>query len=238
VVYSCRIDNKSAYIYILVEQQTKPDRLLPFRFLQYNVALLAEHLAQNKKGEKRQHLPIILNLCIYTGEKTPYPYSLDIYDCFEDPILARAEMFKPLSLADLGQIEDDELAKNGTADLLEMLLKRSRAKTFLKWIARHPEEMKKLGYRPYKISAIVYILGVEKKYSADELLETIVNIIPERKEDIMTAAQQLRQQGMQVKSLEIAKNMLSELHLDMQTVAQATGLSEEELMKLQEELSK
>jgi predicted transposase/invertase (TIGR01784 family) len=99
--------------------------------------------------------------------------------------------------------------------------------------------MKKLLYRPYKISAIVYILGAEKKYSADELLETIVNIVPERKEDIMTAAQQLEQrgmqQGMQVKSVEIAKNMLSKLHLDIQTVAQATGLSEEALMKLQQE---
>jgi recombination-promoting nuclease RpnB len=94
VVYSCKIDNKS--IYILVEQQTKPDFLLPFRFLQYNVALLAEHLAQNKKEKKRQYLPTILNLCLYTGKKTPYPYSLDIYDCFEDPILARAVMSNPL----------------------------------------------------------------------------------------------------------------------------------------------
>jgi DNA-binding Xre family transcriptional regulator len=40
---------------------------------------------------------------------------------------------------------------------------------------------------------------------------------------------------MQAKSIEIAKNMLSKLHLDMQTVAEATGLSEEELIKLQEE---
>jgi predicted transposase/invertase (TIGR01784 family) len=55
----------------------------------------------------------------------------------------------------------------------------------------------------------------------------------------MTAAQQLRQEGkkegMQAKSVGIAKNMLSKLHLDMQTVAKATGLSEEELMKLQQE---
>ena len=43
------------------------------------------------------------------------------------------------------------------------------------------------------------------------------------------------QQGMQAKSVGIAKNMLSKLHLDMQTVAKATGLSEEELMKLQQE---
>jgi hypothetical protein len=40
-------------------------------------------------------------------------------------------MFKPLSLIDLGQIEDDELAKNGTADLLEMLLKRSGGRIFI-----------------------------------------------------------------------------------------------------------
>ena len=42
-----------------------------------------------------------------------------------------------------------------------------------------------------------------------------------------------RQQGMQTKALDIAKNMLSKLHLDVETVAQATGLSQEELMKLQ-----
>jgi hypothetical protein len=64
VVYPCKMDKKSAHIYILVEPQTKPDRLLPFRFLQYNVALIAEHLAQNKKEENRQYLPTILNLCL------------------------------------------------------------------------------------------------------------------------------------------------------------------------------
>jgi predicted transposase/invertase (TIGR01784 family) len=95
VVYTCQIDGQAAYIYILIEQQTKPDPLLPFRFLQYNVAMLTEHLAQNKKEKKKQHLPTILNLCLYTGKKSPYPYSLDIYDCFEDPMLARATMFKP-----------------------------------------------------------------------------------------------------------------------------------------------
>ncbi|MCU0318416.1 MAG: Rpn family recombination-promoting nuclease/putative transposase, partial [Amoebophilaceae bacterium] len=57
LVYACQIDHKSAYIYILVEQQTTPDHLLPFRFLQCNVALLAEHLAQNKKEAKQRHLP-------------------------------------------------------------------------------------------------------------------------------------------------------------------------------------
>lgn len=107
----------------------------------------------------------------------------------------------------------------------------------------HPEEIKKLVDRFYGISGIMYILGVEQRHSPEELLQTIEDIVPERKEDIMTAAQQLelrgekrgRQQGMQQEKLHIARNMLSKLHLDMQTVAKATGLSQEELMKLQQE---
>ncbi len=240
VVYTCQIDDKSAYIYILIEQQTTPDPLLPFRFLQYNVAMLTEHLSQNKKEKtKQQHFPTILNLCLYTGKKTPYPYSVDIYDCFEDPMLARVTMFKLLDLIDLGQMEEEELSQHDTADLLEMLLKQSRERTYFNWINEHPEEMKKLVDRFYGISGIIYILGVEKKYSAEELLQAIENIAPEKKEDIMTAAQQLELRGelrgIQKEKLSIAKNMLSKLHLDMQTVAKATGLSEEELMRLQEE---
>lgn len=39
----------------------------------------------------------------------------------------------------------------------------------------------------------------------------------------MTAIQQLRQESAHTKALDIAKEMLSELHLDMQTVAQQLG---------------
>jgi predicted transposase/invertase (TIGR01784 family) len=147
-------------------------------------------------------------------------------------------MFKPLSLVDLGQIEDDELAKNGTADLLEMLLKQSRARTFLKWIARHPEEMQKLLDRPYKRGAIVYILGVEKKHSADESIQTMVNIVPGIKEDIKTAAQQLEQrgmqQGMQQERLHIANNMLSK-GFAANLIQELAGISAEELRQLVED---
>ena len=111
VVYTCQIDRKSAYIYLLIEEQTTPDPLLPFRFLQYNVALLTEHLAQIGERKKNRSLPVIVNLCIYAGKKTPYPYSVDIYDCFEDAFLVRAEMFKPLSLVDLGQVRKEALPK-------------------------------------------------------------------------------------------------------------------------------
>ena len=34
------------------------------------------------------------------------------------------------------------------------------------------------------------ILGVEKKYSSEEIIDAILEVAPNRKEDIMTAAQQ------------------------------------------------
>jgi predicted transposase/invertase (TIGR01784 family) len=93
----------------------------------------------------------------------------------------------------------------------------------------------------YGMSAIVYILGVEKKYSVDELIQTMVNIVPEIKEDIMTAAQQLEQRGMQqgiqksmqVKSVEIAKNMLSK-GFSANLIQELAGISAEELRQLAE----
>ena len=138
-------------------------------------------------------------------------------------------------------MSEAELQQHGTAALMELLLKQARYRTFLKWIKSHAEEMKILLDSYYDIGGIHYILGVEDKYSSEEIIEAILEIAPDKQEDIMTAARQLEikgekrgmQQGMQTKALDIAKNMLSKLHLDVETVAQATGLSQEELMKLQ-----
>ena len=57
-----------------------------------------------------------------------------------------------------------------------------------------------------------------------------------RQEGMKKGRQEGRQEGMHTKSLEIAKNMLSKLHLDIKVVKEATGLSEEELLKLQAEV--
>jgi nitrogen-specific signal transduction histidine kinase len=92
-------------------------------------------------------------------------------------------------------MEEEELVSHGTADLLEMLLKQSRERTFLNWITRHAEEIKKLLNRFYGVSGMLYISGMEKKHSAKELLQAIGNIVPQRKGEIMTAAQQLEQRG-------------------------------------------
>ena len=52
------------------------------------------------------------------------------------------------------------------------------------------------------------------------------------KEAIMNVTQAIRQEGRQEEKLGIARNMLHQLHLGVDVVQQATGLSKQELARL------
>ena len=260
MVYRCQIEGKQSYLYLLIEHQSTPEPLLPFRFLKYNVALLTEHLAQRKKHDKKLPLPVVVNYCLYSGKKTPYPYSLALHDCFADPVFAKERMFDRLPLIDLGQRSEEELNSHGTADLLQLLLKQSSQGTFLEWIKARGDAVRRLFMRNYDIGSIHYILSTERKHAPEKVLEALMKQVPEQRTKIMTAARQLElrgeqrgeqrgiqqgiqqgirqgmqqgiQQGMQQGILHAAKNMLFKLHMDLKAVQEATGLSEEELQKL------
>jgi 5-formyltetrahydrofolate cyclo-ligase len=83
------------------------------------------------------------------------------------------------------------------------------------------------------VSLTVYLYNGRARKAILDRIDKIKD--PTQRQLAMSVAQQLRQEGRHTKALNIAKSMPSNLQLDMQTVAQATGLSQEELMKLQEE---
>ncbi|MEO1219361.1 MAG: Rpn family recombination-promoting nuclease/putative transposase [Bacteroidota bacterium] len=225
IVWRMAVQNSTAHVYALVEHQSKPDRLLPFRVTQYDVALIEQHLGQGYRD-----LPIITNLCLYAGKKTPYPYSIDLHDCFEDPALAREYMGKPfrLILIDLNNFSEAELAKHGTADMLQILLKRGIERDFLPWIKANPDMILRLFKRSYGIIGVYYMLGVEEHNDPEKLVEAISLIVPEKEEEIMTAAQKLwdrgKQEGRQESRLGIAKKMLQD-NLPSEQISRLTGLN-------------
>jgi predicted transposase/invertase (TIGR01784 family) len=245
IIYQCQLNDKEAYIYLLLEHQSTPDKLLPFRMLSYNVALMEQHLEQIEKK-----LPIIINLCLYAGKESPYPYSGDIYDCFAEPDLAKREIFKPLRLIDLSVLSQEELLEDGTADLLEIILKEGIKRDFLKWIKENKQIVARLFNRFYVESALIYILEVDDKNDSQELIQAMIEAAPNQKEIIMTAAQQLRQtgiqegiqtglikgikEGIQSRNLDIATNMLKE-GLEISLIQKVTGLTREAIEKLTKE---
>lgn len=117
ILYSVRVGGLRSYIFILVEHQSNPDKLMPFRLLHYQVLLMKKHL------ENHNQLPLIVPLVFYQGTRSPYPYSLELFDCFEDKILAQNFMFKPAHLIDLSIIPDDEIKAHKNIALLEMVQK-------------------------------------------------------------------------------------------------------------------
>jgi predicted transposase YdaD len=245
IVYRCHISGQEGYIpvLLLVEHQSTPDEHMAFRLLQYTCHLMNDHLSAGNKS-----LPIVLPICLYHGADSPYPYSTDIYEAFEDPNLAKELMFKPFHNVDLTQLSLEDMKHHGYAGVMEGLL-RNRGLYMLQQLA--DKGMLKLTVQAanttYFSVLLNYVLdGSEdpNKPSVDDLIEVLNKALPDQRENIMTYAQQLEQRGMQrgmqqgiqqgrqagiyQEKHEIARNMIR-AGSDDQFIALVTGLSAEEI---------
>ena len=248
IIYKCEINEKSGYLFFLVEHEsTAKDELMAFRLLHYIVSLSHEHLQQ---GHKK--LPIILPLCIYHGEVSPYPHSTDLYDNFEDSELARKVAFKPFKLIDLTVLSDEEISQHGLLSLMEMLFKHHRDKNFLSIMRKMLKTqlvqnvIKQLNIS-YLSDMLNYVLSTtqdETEPQADRvLIKELVGAFPQQTEVIMTFAQQLEQRGLQQglqqgrqegryeEAITIAKKLITQGR-SIQYIQDLTNLSENEVIKL------
>src|ERR1700677_33966 len=111
ILYEVEIDGRAGFIYVLLEAQATALKFMPLRYVRYTSSIWKNHAENNPaKG-----LPVIIPLLLYTGRKSPYPYSLDFADCFEDPAFAREVLNQPVSLIDLSVTSDDEIKNHGQA---------------------------------------------------------------------------------------------------------------------------
>lgn len=108
ILYSVEFGDQLGYLYVLIEHQSSPKELMPFRILQYMVAIMEHHLT--KTGKNR--LPIVYPLIFYNGWK-PYNYSTNIFDLFGDKKeLAEDILWKPCQLIDLSKISDEKAKRS------------------------------------------------------------------------------------------------------------------------------
>ncbi len=79
---------QKGYLYAIVEHQSTPDPAMAIRLWQYKAALLMNHVQDD------YWLPIH-SLVFYHGQKTPYPYTLDLRSCFRNPQQAEYTLQAP-----------------------------------------------------------------------------------------------------------------------------------------------
>ena len=66
VLYSLEINNKTGYIYVLIEHQSSPDKQMPFRLMRYSVAAMQRHLEAGNT-----HLRWLFPFCFIGAKPRP-----------------------------------------------------------------------------------------------------------------------------------------------------------------------
>ena len=246
VLYSLKIDGTIGLIYCIVEAESTPRRLIPLKFVRYQISAL-KHFAENNKGKP---LPVIVPILFYTGAKSPYPYSLNFFDCFADPPLAR-ETFLEINLVDIGSTPDDEIKTHGKAAFLEIVQKHIHDRDILN-LAYDLVELLNMHTisRDLHLHMLNYAMKCGDCENFDEFLKIITDQTIEHRENTMTIAErlenrgyqkgilegrsiaaQLENKGYQEGKLRVAQNMLMN-HFDYETIKKITGLLDQDLSKL------
>jgi predicted transposase YdaD len=128
--YSKTDPSTGNYLYLLTEHQSSPQKLMPLRILRYQLAIIMQHLQTHPKSTI---LPVVFPILFFQGQKDqkPYPFSLNIFDLFNDIELAKKTLAQPAYLIDITRFSYDELKKHRLAALMEYLQKHSRDRDLL-----------------------------------------------------------------------------------------------------------
>ncbi len=121
VLWSVETSDGDGYIYCVIEHQSSAEKNMAFRLMRYATAAMQRHL---DKGYDR--VPLVVPLLFYHGETSPYPYSLNWLDEFDDPQLARQLYTEAFPLVDITIVPDDEIMQHRRIALLELIQKHIR----------------------------------------------------------------------------------------------------------------
>ena len=254
IVFSFSLQSHPGYAFCMIEHQSTPDRMLPLRFLQYQVNLIEDYLKDKPADTK---WPIIIPICLYHNpDGKCYPYETKIHNWFIDPILAKKiGIFTTIHLKDYNRIPDTELDKHKSIRLMEKLLKYSRHENAFNILVKELEEediITILQANEYWKQCYSYILHVvAKKDKSGESTKQLITLFKEKlnlteseTETMETIAEALQREGIE-KGIErgiergrkqgmfdVAKNMLAD-RFDIAVITKMTGLPIEQISALQ-----
>ncbi|HDM8071934.1 TPA: Rpn family recombination-promoting nuclease/putative transposase [Vibrio harveyi] len=255
VLYSMETESGVGYVYALIEHQSSPDKHIGFRMIRYAIAAMKQHLDAGNDT-----LPLVVPLLFYHGKTSPYPYSTNWLDEFENPEIAKALYSQDFPLVDVTVIPDDEIIQHKRVALLELVQKHVRQRDLLDFTDTLVTLLLERLITTNQLESLVeYLLRVGETSNLEGLMRTLAQQVPEHEERFMTVAEQLeargreqglkqgleqgrqegealgrqegRQEGQQEAKLTIAKRMLA-AGLDKSLISDTTGLSEKELLAL------
>lgn len=207
IVYKLDLKNRkgTAYIYSLVEHQSRAEKLMPLRILKYQIGIIENHLKNNNKVKK---LPIVVALVFYNGKQSPYPYHLDIEDLFENKQLYRQAPLGKFALVDLTVKDDEEILQHKKLAVLEILLKHIRLRDIrelCKPLFKVYYELSEVEDKHLIYALLSYIVNAREAKDVKQLIEIAKEQGVEFNEEIiMTYAEELTREGIK-KGIQLGK---------------------------------
>jgi len=250
LLYSAEFGNKLGYLYLLVEHQSTPDKLMSLRVLKYMVAIMEHHI----KKTDTDTLPIVYPVIFYTGNKS-YNYSTNLFDLFGDKKeLAKDILWQPYRLIDLSKIPDKKLKEFLRYGVIARTMKHIYEKDFLpalKDLINDLKDIETQGEMNYIYTILSYIIEAGE-LDKQEFVKTVKTGLTQVNEvNIMTLAEQFRQEGRRegkAEGLAVAELLKQEAFktvaikllsqgITFDQVANITGLSIQEIEQLKSNVS-
>lgn len=244
ILYALQTRDGPGYIYVLIEHQSTPDKLMPFRLMRYTLAAMQQHLDAG-----HDNLPLVIPMLFYHGSVSPWPYRMNWLELFDNATLAHRLYTQDFPLVDITVIPDSEIMAHQRMAMLELLFKHIRQRD----LASLQEQLGALlienWLTPSQLEALIaYMLQAGSASHPEALLCTLAQYSPQHKEQLMTIAEWLAEEGRKkgiVQGIEqgieqgealgrrdeaqkIARNMLN-AGLSAALVQQLTGLNADDL---------
>jgi hypothetical protein len=197
------LDGRDAYLYVLLEHQSRSDRLMPLRILRYMIRIWDEHLRAHPDAAL---LPPIVPIVVHhsaAGWKAPVAF-LDVLDIAADlkPSLARHVPSFEFLLDDVSAAQDEDLRSRAMTTLARLsLFCLARARTssdFIGELRRWSDALGELAEAPNGVAALAmvvsYILQVTDT-PPEQVRDLLSQLGPKAEEAYMTGEQVLVERG-------------------------------------------
>ena len=243
ILYSLETTCGHGYVHILIEHQSSPDKHMAFRLMRYAIAAMHQHLEAG-----HNNLPLVIPILFYQGQRSPYPWSLNWLEAFNDPDIAHQLYSTAFPLVDITVIPDEEIMQHRSMAALTLIQKHIRQRDMAKLLDKLTVLLMLEQMSGQQITTLInYIAQAGEAQDVQTLLFGLAQRVPQHGETLMTFAEHMKQiglaegmqegmqQGMQegkrAAMLDIARAMLLR-GFDSGTVMEITGLSKDELQQL------
>ena len=233
IVYKMKDKN----IFFLIEHQTKIDYSMPFRILEYEVAIMKSAIDENKINTPNYKLPLVIPIVLYTGNKKWN--AAEYLQKSQETLRNIKEDVGRYNLIDINDLEEKELLEDDTFITKMMLIEKSKSKEEI--IEKIEKVIERTKENDESILTSIIKLVLKEKIGDQEVTRLINKIEGGNKEmlavlDMIERENQMyidigRKEGIKEKSIEIAKKLLSK-KTSKKEISEITGLDESEIDKI------